>query len=117
MSVVLPSSLEVRSGFTGSYRDMASVGWDNKKGFFTFVNIKRWSRENIGPILAENGHLTNMSGEKVQAFNVGLGFFCLSLLIPVKLKPPGPGNGSNLCQRRFRLGRKNHFSTQRVDKP
>lgn len=75
MSILLQSSLEVRSGFTRSYRAMARVGWDNEKGFFKFVNIKRGSTENIGPILVEDGHITNRKGEKVEAFNAGLGFF------------------------------------------
>lgn len=44
MSVLLPSSLEIRSDFTGSYRAMTSVGWDNKKGSFKFDNVKRGSR-------------------------------------------------------------------------
>lgn len=52
---------------------MAKVEWDNKKSLFTFVNIKRGCRENIGQILVEDGHLTNMHGEKVEAFNAGLG--------------------------------------------
>lgn len=62
---VLPSSLEVGSGFTGSYRAMASAGWGKKKSFFKFVKVKRGSRENIGPIIVEHGHITNMQGEKV----------------------------------------------------
>ncbi|GAB0179901.1 hypothetical protein GRJ2_000455400 [Grus japonensis] len=48
---------------------LASVASDNKKGFFKYVNSKRRSKENIGPILVEVGHLTNRDEEKVEAFN------------------------------------------------
>ncbi|GAB0207221.1 mitochondrial enolase superfamily member 1 [Grus japonensis] len=48
---------------------LASVVSDNKKGFSKYVNSKRRSKENIGPILVEDGHLTNMDEEKVEAFN------------------------------------------------
>ena len=42
---------------------------DNKKGFFKYVNSKRRSKENIGLILVEDGHLTNRDEEKAEAFN------------------------------------------------
>ncbi|GAB0179848.1 mitochondrial enolase superfamily member 1 [Grus japonensis] len=48
---------------------MSSVVSDNKKGFFKYVNSKRRSKENIGPILVEDGHLTNRNEEKVEAFS------------------------------------------------
>lgn len=38
---------------------LASVVSDNKKGFFKYINSKRRFKENIGPILVEDGHLTN----------------------------------------------------------
>ncbi|KAK4832343.1 hypothetical protein QYF61_021872 [Mycteria americana] len=47
---------------------LASVVSDNKKGFFKYVNSKRRSKGNIGPILVEDGHLTNMDEEKADAF-------------------------------------------------
>jgi len=43
---------------------------DNKKGIFKYVNSKRRAKENIGPILVEDGLLTNRDEEKVEAFNV-----------------------------------------------
>ncbi|KAK4823990.1 hypothetical protein QYF61_009115 [Mycteria americana] len=48
---------------------LASVVSDNKKGFFKYVNSKRRSKENIGPILVEDGHLTNRDEEKAGTFN------------------------------------------------
>ena len=48
---------------------LAGVVSGNKKGFFRYVNSKRRSKENIGPILVEDGHLTNRDEEKVEAFN------------------------------------------------
>ncbi|KAK4810929.1 hypothetical protein QYF61_013337 [Mycteria americana] len=47
------------------YRDVIH----NKKGFFKYVNSKRRSKENIAPILVEDGHLTNRDEEKAEAFN------------------------------------------------
>ncbi|GAB0176274.1 mitochondrial enolase superfamily member 1 [Grus japonensis] len=49
---------------------LASVVSDNKKGFFKYVNSKRRSKENIGPILVEDGHPTNKDEEKAEPFNV-----------------------------------------------
>ena len=49
---------------------LASVVSDNRKGFFKYVNSKRRSKENIGPIPVEDGHLTNRDEEKAEAFNV-----------------------------------------------
>lgn len=71
---------------------MASVEWNNKKNFFKFVNIKTGSRENIGPILVEDGHITNIHGENVETFNVSFicFFFSPDLIISVELEPPGP---------------------------
>ncbi|GAB0209165.1 mitochondrial enolase superfamily member 1 [Grus japonensis] len=48
---------------------LASVVSDNKKGFFKYVNSKRRSKENIGLILVEDGHLTNRDEEKAETFN------------------------------------------------
>ncbi|KAK4818823.1 hypothetical protein QYF61_019860 [Mycteria americana] len=48
---------------------LASVVSDHKKGFFRYVNCKRRSKENVGPILIEDGHLTNRDKEKAEAFN------------------------------------------------
>ncbi|KAK4811155.1 hypothetical protein QYF61_019786 [Mycteria americana] len=48
---------------------LASVVSDNKKGFLKYVKSKRRSKENIGPILVEDGHLTNRDEEKAEAFN------------------------------------------------
>ena len=42
---------------------------DTKKGFFKYINSKRRSKENIGQILDEDGHLTNRDEEKAEAFN------------------------------------------------
>lgn len=55
---------------------LASVVLDNKKGFFTRVNSKRRCKENIGPILVEDGLLANTDEEAAEAFSV---FFYLSL--------------------------------------
>jgi len=41
----------------------------NKKGFSKYINSKRRSKENIGLILVEDGHLTNGDEEKAEAFN------------------------------------------------
>ncbi|GAB0208399.1 mitochondrial enolase superfamily member 1 [Grus japonensis] len=48
---------------------LASVVSDKKKGFFTYLNNKRRSKENIGLILVEDVHLTNRDEEKAEAFN------------------------------------------------
>ena len=37
--------------------------------FLKYVNSKRRSKENIGLILVEDGHLTNRDEEKAEAFN------------------------------------------------
>ncbi|GAB0195083.1 mitochondrial enolase superfamily member 1 [Grus japonensis] len=52
---------------------LASVVSDNKKGFFKYINSKRRSKENIEPILVEDGHLTNRDEEKAEAFNAYFG--------------------------------------------
>ncbi|KAK4810539.1 hypothetical protein QYF61_004502 [Mycteria americana] len=49
--------------------NLISAVSENKKGFFKYVNSKRRSKENIGPILVEDGHLTNRDEEKAEAFN------------------------------------------------
>lgn len=41
---------------------------DNKK-VFKYVNVKRRTRANIGPILDEDGHLTNRDTDKAEMFN------------------------------------------------
>lgn len=48
--------------------ERASVLSDNKKVFFKYVNSKRLSKENIGPVLVADG-LTK-DEEKVEEFNV-----------------------------------------------
>ena len=40
-----------------------------RRAFFKYVNSKRRSKENIGPILVEDGHLTNRDEEKMETFN------------------------------------------------
>ena len=50
---------------------LASVASDNKSSFFKYVNRKR-SKENIGQIMVEDGHLTNRDEEKAEAFSVVL---------------------------------------------
>ncbi|GAB0206495.1 mitochondrial enolase superfamily member 1 [Grus japonensis] len=42
---------------------------DNKKGFLKYVNSKRRTRDNIGPLLDEVGHLTNRDVDKAEMFN------------------------------------------------
>lgn len=42
------------------------------KGFLKYINGKRRSKENIGPIFIEDGHLENRDEEKAKAFD---GFF------------------------------------------
>ncbi|KAK4829953.1 hypothetical protein QYF61_008084 [Mycteria americana] len=61
---------------------LASVVLDNKKGFFKYVNSRRRSEENIGQILVEDGHLSNMDEEKavIQWF-----FLPQSLIIQIDL--------------------------------
>ena len=41
-----------------------------RRDFFKCINSKRRSKENIGLILVEDGHLTNRDEEKTEAFNV-----------------------------------------------
>lgn len=53
---------------------LAKVVSDNKKGIFRYVNSKRKSKENIRPILDEDGQLAIKDEEKAEAFNS----FCLS---------------------------------------
>ena len=48
---------------------LAGVVSDNKAAFFKYVNSKRRSKANIGPILVEDGPLTNRDEEKAEAFN------------------------------------------------
>ncbi|GAB0179481.1 mitochondrial enolase superfamily member 1 [Grus japonensis] len=48
---------------------LASTVGDNKKGFFKYVNNKRRTRDNIGSLLDENGHLTNRDIDKAETFN------------------------------------------------
>ncbi|KAK4807113.1 hypothetical protein QYF61_018454 [Mycteria americana] len=42
---------------------------DNKKGFSKSINSKRRTRDNIGPLLDEVGHLTNGDVDKAEMFN------------------------------------------------
>ncbi|GAB0208000.1 mitochondrial enolase superfamily member 1 [Grus japonensis] len=48
---------------------LASTVGDNKKGVFKYVNNKRRTRDNIGSLLDENGHLTNRDIDKAEMFN------------------------------------------------
>lgn len=48
---------------------LASVVSGNKKGLFRYDSNMRKSKENIGPILVEDGHLTNKGEVKVEVFN------------------------------------------------
>ncbi|GAB0177896.1 hypothetical protein GRJ2_000254900 [Grus japonensis] len=45
---------------------LASTVGDNKKGFFKYANNKRRTRDNIGSLLDENGHLTNRDIDKAE---------------------------------------------------
>jgi len=47
---------------------LASFVSDHKKGFLKCVNSKRMSKEHIGLILDENGHLANRDTENTEAF-------------------------------------------------
>ena len=47
---------------------LASTVGENKKGSLKYVNNKRGTRENIGLLLDENGHLTNRDIDKAEAF-------------------------------------------------
>lgn len=47
---------------------LASTVEGNKKDF-KYINSKRSTRENIGPLLDEDGHLTNRDIHKVEIFN------------------------------------------------
>ncbi|GAB0184088.1 mitochondrial enolase superfamily member 1 [Grus japonensis] len=53
---------------------LASTVGDNKKGFFKYINNKRKSRENIGSLLDENGHLTNRDIDKTETFHAFFAF-------------------------------------------
>ena len=44
------------------------------KGFLKYINSKRRSKENIGPIFIQDSHLENRDEEKAEAFD---GFFFL----------------------------------------
>ncbi|GAB0205527.1 mitochondrial enolase superfamily member 1 [Grus japonensis] len=48
---------------------LASTVGHNKKDFFKYVNNKRRTRESIGSLLDENGHLTNRDIDKAETFN------------------------------------------------
>lgn len=48
---------------------LPSVASNNKTGFLKCVNSKR-SKQNIGLMLLEDGHLTKRTEEKVERFNV-----------------------------------------------
>ena len=48
---------------------MAKVIKDNKKGFFKYVNSKRKTRENVGPLLSEGGVLVTGDAEKAEILN------------------------------------------------
>ncbi|KAK4810807.1 LOW QUALITY PROTEIN: hypothetical protein QYF61_008779 [Mycteria americana] len=48
---------------------LASTVVDNKKGFLKYVNSKRRTKENIGLLLDEVGHLTNRDEDKAEIFN------------------------------------------------
>ena len=50
---------------------LASVVSEKKKDFLKYINSKRSLKENIGPILVEDNHLTNWD-EEVEAFNAFL---------------------------------------------
>ena len=54
---------------THSALKLASVVSDSKKGFLQYVNSKRRSKDNIGMLLVEDGHLANRDEEEVEAFN------------------------------------------------
>ena len=49
---------------------------DNKKGFYKYVNSKRKTRENVGPLLNEAGALVTEDTEKAELLNA---IFCFSL--------------------------------------
>ena len=54
---------------THSALKLASIVSDSKKGFLQYVNSKRRSKDNIGMLLVEDGHLANRDEEEVEAFN------------------------------------------------
>jgi len=47
---------------------------DNKKGIFKYVNSKRKTRDNVGPLLNEGGVLVMGDAEKMEMLNA---FFAL----------------------------------------
>ena len=49
--------------------NLAKVIKDNKKGFFKYVNSKRKTRENVGPLLSEGGVLVTGDAEKAEILN------------------------------------------------
>ena len=59
-----------------------------KKRFLKYTHSKRRSKESIGPILDEDGHLTNGDEDKREAFNAFL--LPQSSVLITDLGVPGP---------------------------
>ena len=66
--------------------NLLSTAGDNKKGFSKYVNNKRRLRENIGLLLAEDGHLTNRDTDKAEMLNA---FFVSVFNTDDGLRDPG----------------------------
>jgi len=45
---------------------LVSIVANNTKGFLKYINSKGRTKENIGMMLVEDGHLTNRDAEKVE---------------------------------------------------
>jgi len=87
---------------------LASAVPDNKKGFVKYISSKRRSKENIGLILVAYALLTNRDKDKVEVFNVVVGFLPQFLIILIDLlKELGDvmaGSLSITCQRSWESG-------------
>ena len=71
---VLHCREEIRAAKALLELKVASTLRDDKKGFLKYINGKRQARNNIGPLLDENGHLASRGIVKSETLNA---FFAL----------------------------------------
>jgi len=60
---------------------------DNKKGFFKYVNSKRKTRDNVGPLLNEGGVLVMGDAEKAEILNAFFASVFASRTLPRDSSP------------------------------